>query len=55
MRATLRQFMTIHTLEQEQRFPISLEAAWEFFSTPRDLVHYGLGSGMRASRLSVLE
>lgn len=29
--------MTIHTLEQEQRFPITLEAAWDFFSSPRNL------------------
>ncbi len=29
--------MTIHTLEQEQRLPITLEAAWEFFSSPRNL------------------
>jgi len=29
--------MTIHTLEQEQRLPISLDAAWEFFSSPRNL------------------
>ncbi|MEO5714830.1 MAG: SRPBCC family protein, partial [Luteolibacter sp.] len=32
-----RQFMTIHTLEQEQRLPITREAAWEFFSHPRNL------------------
>lgn len=29
--------MTIHTLAQEQRFPISREEAWEFFSTPENL------------------
>ena len=29
--------MTLHTLEQEQRLPISREAAWEFFSSPRNL------------------
>lgn len=29
--------MTIHTLEQEQCLPISLDAAWEFFSSPRNL------------------
>ncbi len=29
--------MTIHTLQQEQRLPITLEAAWEFFSSPRNL------------------
>ena len=29
--------MTIHTLVQEQRLPISREAAWEFFSSPRNL------------------
>ncbi len=29
--------MTIHTLEQEQRLPITLDAAWEFFSSPRNL------------------
>jgi ligand-binding SRPBCC domain-containing protein len=29
--------MTLHTLEQEQRLPISLAAAWEFFSSPRNL------------------
>lgn len=27
----------IHTLEQEQFLPISMEAAWEFFSSPRNL------------------
>jgi ligand-binding SRPBCC domain-containing protein len=31
------QLMTIHTLEQEQRLPISLETAWNFFSSPRNL------------------
>lgn len=29
--------MTLHTLEQEQRLPITLNAAWEFFSSPRNL------------------
>jgi ligand-binding SRPBCC domain-containing protein len=29
--------MTIHKLEQEQRLPISLETAWDFFSSPRNL------------------
>lgn len=29
--------MTVHTLEQEQRLPITLDAAWEFFSSPRNL------------------
>jgi ligand-binding SRPBCC domain-containing protein len=29
--------MTIHSLEKEQRLPISLQKAWEFFSTPRNL------------------
>ncbi len=29
--------MKLHTLVQEQRLPISREAAWEFFSTPRNL------------------
>lgn len=29
--------MTVHTLDQEQRLPISREEAWEFFSTPRNL------------------
>lgn len=29
--------MRIHTLQQEQRLPITLEAAWEFFSSPRNL------------------
>lgn len=29
--------MTIHTLAQEQRMPVSRETAWEFFSTPRNL------------------
>ncbi|MDH4443665.1 MAG: SRPBCC family protein [Akkermansiaceae bacterium] len=29
--------MTIHTLEQEQRLPISLAEAWHFFSSPRNL------------------
>lgn len=27
----------MHTLAQEQRLPITLEAAWEFFSSPRNL------------------
>jgi ligand-binding SRPBCC domain-containing protein len=30
-------FMTLHTLSQEQRLPITLAQAWEFFSTPRNL------------------
>ncbi|MEO5916291.1 MAG: SRPBCC family protein [Luteolibacter sp.] len=29
--------MKLYTLVQEQRLPISREAAWEFFSTPRNL------------------
>ena len=29
--------MKVHVLEQEQLLPVSLEAAWEFFSTPRNL------------------
>lgn len=29
--------MIIHTLEQEQRLPLTLEEAWEFFSSPRNL------------------
>ena len=29
--------MTIHTLVQEQRLPITPAAAWEFFSSPRNL------------------
>ncbi|RYD41364.1 MAG: hypothetical protein EOP85_12805 [Verrucomicrobiaceae bacterium] len=29
--------MTVHTLAQEQRLPISREEAWEFFATPRNL------------------
>jgi ligand-binding SRPBCC domain-containing protein len=29
--------MKMHTLAQEQRLPITLEAAWEFFSSPRNL------------------
>ena len=29
--------MTIYSLEQEQRLPISLDAAWDFFSSPRNL------------------
>lgn len=29
--------MTIHTLAQEQRLPLTLDAAWEFFSSPRNL------------------
>ena len=29
--------MKIHVLEQSQDLPISLEEAWEFFSTPRNL------------------
>ncbi len=29
--------MTLHTLEQEQRLPITLEAAWDFFSFARNL------------------
>ncbi len=29
--------MTVHTLSQEQRLPISRQEAWEFFSTPRNL------------------
>ena len=33
----LRKPMTIHTLEQEQRLPLTPDAAWEFFSSPRNL------------------
>ena len=29
--------MKVHSLEQEQRLPISREAAWDFFSAPRNL------------------
>lgn len=29
--------MKVHSLEQEQWLPISLEEAWEFFSSPRNL------------------
>lgn len=29
--------MTLHTLTQEQRLPITPAAAWEFFSSPRNL------------------
>lgn len=29
--------MKIHTLEQTQDLPISIEEAWEFFSSPRNL------------------
>lgn len=29
--------MKLHTLEQEQTLPISLEEAWEFFSSPANL------------------
>lgn len=29
--------MTLHVFEQTQNLPISLEEAWEFFSTPRNL------------------
>jgi ligand-binding SRPBCC domain-containing protein len=29
--------MKIHVLEQEQQLPISLEEAWDFFSSPRNL------------------
>lgn len=29
--------MTLHTLIQEQRLPISRQEAWNFFSTPRNL------------------
>ena len=31
------EFMTLHTLAQEQRLPITQEEAWEFFSSPRNL------------------
>ncbi len=30
--------MKVHSLEQEQRLPISREAAWDFFSAPRNLM-----------------
>ncbi len=29
--------MTVHTLSQEQRLPVSRGEAWEFFATPRNL------------------
>ncbi len=29
--------MTVHTLIQEQRLPVTRAQAWEFFSTPRNL------------------
>lgn len=29
--------MKVHSLEQEQWLPISIEEAWEFFSSPRNL------------------
>jgi len=29
--------MTLYTLAQEQRLPLTLDAAWEFFSSPRNL------------------
>lgn len=29
--------MTVHTLTQEQRLPISREEAWDFFGSPRNL------------------
>lgn len=29
--------MKVHVLEQEQELPISLDEAWNFFSTPRNL------------------
>jgi ligand-binding SRPBCC domain-containing protein len=29
--------MTVHTLQQEQVLPITLEQAWEFFSSPANL------------------
>ncbi|RYD48201.1 MAG: hypothetical protein EOP85_04045 [Verrucomicrobiaceae bacterium] len=29
--------MTVHTLVQEQRLPVSREEAWAFFATPRNL------------------
>ena len=29
--------MTLHSLSQEQCLPITLDAAWEFFSSPRNL------------------
>jgi ligand-binding SRPBCC domain-containing protein len=29
--------MTIHTLTQEQTLPITLEQAWDFFSSPKNL------------------
>ncbi len=29
--------MNVHVLKQEQRLPLSPEAAWEFFSAPRNL------------------
>jgi len=29
--------MKMHTFEQEQRLPMTMEAAWEFFSSPRNL------------------
>lgn len=45
--------MTLHTLEQEQRLPISLETAWEFFSSPRNLDEITPGDlGFKITRLS---
>lgn len=29
--------MTLYSLSQEQRLPLTLDAAWEFFSSPRNL------------------
>ena len=29
--------MTLHTLEQEQHLPITMEEAWDFFSSPGNL------------------
>jgi len=31
--------MKVHILKREQRLPIPRQAAWEFFSTPRNLDH----------------
>src|SRR5687767_14282936 len=30
-------FMTLHSLTREQILPLSLDEAWEFFSSPRNL------------------
>lgn len=37
IRPMLRPIMILHSLEQEQRLPITPEVAWDFFSAPRNL------------------